>query len=81
MQGLDIVLMRTNIRKYTNLWRIINHELEIFDDQHLLRSYRSISNKKVTALKAMIDVGIRSIEAFVYLAKEVDIVENISLSK
>ncbi|XP_020694690.1 protein FAR1-RELATED SEQUENCE 5-like [Dendrobium catenatum] len=48
-----------------------NHELARPEDQHLLRSYRNISEEKAFVLKSMMDAEIRTIDAFTYLADEV----------
>ncbi|XP_028557216.1 protein FAR1-RELATED SEQUENCE 5-like [Dendrobium catenatum] len=48
-----------------------NHELARPEDQHLLRSCRKITEERAFVLKSMTDAGIRTIDAFTYLADEV----------
>ncbi|PKU82121.1 Protein FAR1-RELATED SEQUENCE 5 [Dendrobium catenatum] len=48
-----------------------NHELARPEDQHLLRSCRKITEERAFVLKSMADAGIRTIDAFTYLADEV----------
>ncbi|KAI0496502.1 hypothetical protein KFK09_022819 [Dendrobium nobile] len=48
-----------------------NHELASPEDQHLLRSCRNITEDRAFVLKSMTDAGIRTIDAFTYLADEV----------
>ncbi|XP_020680534.2 protein FAR1-RELATED SEQUENCE 5-like [Dendrobium catenatum] len=48
-----------------------NQELARPEDQHLLRSCRSITEERAFILKSMTDAGIRTIDAFTYLADEV----------
>ncbi|KAI0527089.1 hypothetical protein KFK09_002687 [Dendrobium nobile] len=48
-----------------------NHELARPEDQHLLRSCRNITEERAFVLKSMTDAGIRTIDAFTYLADEV----------
>ncbi|XP_020698054.2 protein FAR1-RELATED SEQUENCE 5-like [Dendrobium catenatum] len=48
-----------------------NHELARPEDQHLLRSCRNITKERAFVLKSMTDAGIRTIDAFTYLADEV----------
>ncbi|KAL0919012.1 hypothetical protein M5K25_011077 [Dendrobium thyrsiflorum] len=56
-------------------------ELTGLEDQHLLRSCRNISDEKAPVLKLMTEAGIRTIDAFTYLADEVGGLENVGFSK
>ncbi|KAI0526901.1 hypothetical protein KFK09_002494 [Dendrobium nobile] len=58
-----------------------NHDLPRPDDRHLLRSCRNMCDEKAFVLKAMIDAGIRTIDAFSFLADEVGGVENIEFTR
>ncbi|XP_020675668.2 protein FAR1-RELATED SEQUENCE 5-like [Dendrobium catenatum] len=58
-----------------------NHELASPADRHLLRSCRNIIEEKASVLKLMTDVGIKTVDAYAYLAEEVGGCENIGFSK
>lgn len=58
-----------------------NHELEMLDDQHLLRCCRSITDESTIMLKIMIDIKAKMIDAFTYPTKEVGVIENVGFSK
>ncbi|PKU70377.1 Protein FAR1-RELATED SEQUENCE 5 [Dendrobium catenatum] len=58
-----------------------NHELARPNDQHLLRSSRSISDDNAAVLKSMLEVGIRTVDAFTYLSDEVGGVSNLGFTK
>ncbi|PKU68038.1 Protein FAR1-RELATED SEQUENCE 5 [Dendrobium catenatum] len=58
-----------------------NHELARCEDQHLLRTYRNISDEKLYVLKSMTEAGIRTVDAFTYLTDDVRCTENIGFSK
>ncbi|KAI0498641.1 hypothetical protein KFK09_019531 [Dendrobium nobile] len=48
-----------------------NHELASPADRHLLRSCRNIIEENASVLKSMTDAGIRTVDAYAYLAEEV----------
>jgi len=56
-----------------------NHDLPRPEDWHLLRSCRNVCDEKASILKVITDVGIRTIDAFSFLANEVGGVANIGL--
>ncbi|XP_020684589.1 protein FAR1-RELATED SEQUENCE 5-like [Dendrobium catenatum] len=58
-----------------------NHELARSDDQHLLRSSRSISDENAAVLKSMSEAEIRTVDAFTYLSDEVGGVGNLVFTK
>ncbi|KAI0512440.1 hypothetical protein KFK09_013079 [Dendrobium nobile] len=58
-----------------------NHDLPRPEDRHLLRSCRNMSDEKAFVLNAMTDAGIRTIDAFSFLADEVGGVENIGFTR
>ncbi|PKU65247.1 Protein FAR1-RELATED SEQUENCE 5 [Dendrobium catenatum] len=58
-----------------------NHDLPRPEDRHLLRSCRNMCDEKASVLKAMTDAGIRTIDAFSFLADEVGGVENIGFTR
>ncbi|KAI0518725.1 hypothetical protein KFK09_006161 [Dendrobium nobile] len=58
-----------------------NHELASPADQHLLRSCRNVVEEKASVLKSMTDAGIRTVDAYAYLAEEVGGCENVGFSK
>ncbi|PKU74881.1 Protein FAR1-RELATED SEQUENCE 5 [Dendrobium catenatum] len=58
-----------------------NHELARPDDQHLLRSSRSISDDNAAVLKFMSEAGIKTVDAFTYLSDEVGGVDNLGFTK
>lgn len=58
-----------------------NHEVATLDDQHLLRSWKSITDEKAIILKIMTYARIRTVDAFVYLVEEVSGIENVGFSK
>ncbi|KAI0515936.1 hypothetical protein KFK09_008607 [Dendrobium nobile] len=58
-----------------------NHELVTPADRHLLRSCRNIIEEKASILKSMTDAGIRTGDAYAYLAEEVGGCENVGFSK
>ncbi|KAI0496133.1 hypothetical protein KFK09_022440 [Dendrobium nobile] len=58
-----------------------NQELARPEDQHLLRSCRNITEERAFVLKLMTDAGIRTIDAFTYLADEVSGREYVGFSK
>ncbi|KAK8933789.1 putative protein FAR1-RELATED SEQUENCE 10 [Platanthera zijinensis] len=58
-----------------------NHSLASENDRHLLRSHRSISTVQASLLKNMTGVGIRTTDAYNFLADEVGGVENVGFCK
>ncbi|KAI0529376.1 hypothetical protein KFK09_001925 [Dendrobium nobile] len=58
-----------------------NHDLPRPEDRHLLRSCRNMCDEKASVLKATTDAGIRTIDAFSFLADEVGGVENIGFTR
>ncbi|KAL0922269.1 hypothetical protein M5K25_006242 [Dendrobium thyrsiflorum] len=58
-----------------------NHELARVENRHLLRSCRNIDDDKASVLKSMTEAGIRTVDVFSYLAKEVGGVENLEFIK
>ncbi|XP_020683026.1 protein FAR1-RELATED SEQUENCE 6-like [Dendrobium catenatum] len=58
-----------------------NHKLSSPADRHLLRSCRNVVEEKASVLKSMIDAGIRTVDAYAYLAEKVGECENIGFSK
>ncbi|PKU84810.1 Protein FAR1-RELATED SEQUENCE 5 [Dendrobium catenatum] len=57
------------------------HDLPRLEDRHLLRSCRNMCDEKAFVLKAMTDAGIRTIDAFSFIADEVGGVENIRFTR
>ncbi|KAL0922196.1 hypothetical protein M5K25_006165 [Dendrobium thyrsiflorum] len=58
-----------------------NHDLARLEDRHLLRSCRNIDDERASVLKSMTEAGIRTVDAFSYLADEVGGVENLGFLK
>ncbi|PKU75435.1 Protein FAR1-RELATED SEQUENCE 5 [Dendrobium catenatum] len=58
-----------------------NHKLAKPDDQHLLRSSRSISHENAYVLKSISKADIRTIDAFTCLSEEVGGVGNLGFTK
>ncbi|KAI0524535.1 hypothetical protein KFK09_003909 [Dendrobium nobile] len=58
-----------------------NYDFPRPEDQSLLRSCRNVCDEKAYVLKAMTEVGIRTIDAFSFLAFEVGGVENIGFTR
>ncbi|KAH0457558.1 hypothetical protein IEQ34_012873 [Dendrobium chrysotoxum] len=58
-----------------------NHNLARPEDKYLLRLCKNISDEKASVLKIMIEAGIRTLDAFFYLAEEVEGIENVRFSK
>ncbi|KAL0920105.1 hypothetical protein M5K25_009216 [Dendrobium thyrsiflorum] len=58
-----------------------NHDLARLEDRHLLRSCRNIDDERASVLKSMTEAGIRTVDAFSYLADEVGGVENLDFLK
>ncbi|KAI0491330.1 hypothetical protein KFK09_026551 [Dendrobium nobile] len=58
-----------------------NHELASPADRHLLRSCRNVIEEKASVLKSMTNAGIRTVDAYAYLAEEVGGCENVGFSK
>ncbi|KAK8936800.1 Protein FAR1-RELATED SEQUENCE 5 [Platanthera zijinensis] len=58
-----------------------NHELATKKDQHMLRSYRVITEEKGVVMKSMTEAGIRTSDAYNYLVDEVGGIENVGFSK
>lgn len=58
-----------------------NHPLAESGDKHLLRSSRKISDLNADVLRSMTDSGIRTVDAFNFIASEVGGVENLDCTK
>ncbi|XP_020683857.1 protein FAR1-RELATED SEQUENCE 5-like [Dendrobium catenatum] len=58
-----------------------NHELASPADRRLLRLCRNVIEEKASVLKSMIDAGIRTVDAYAYLAEVVGRCENVGFSK
>ncbi|KAL0926229.1 hypothetical protein M5K25_002441 [Dendrobium thyrsiflorum] len=58
-----------------------NHDLARLEDRHLLRSCRNIDDERASVLKSMTEAGIRTVDAFSYLADEVGGVKNLGFLK
>ncbi|KAL0915530.1 hypothetical protein M5K25_015956 [Dendrobium thyrsiflorum] len=58
-----------------------NHYLARLEDRHLLRSGRNIDDERASVLKSITEAGIRTVDAFSYLADEVGCVENLGFLK
>ncbi|KAI0493849.1 hypothetical protein KFK09_023974 [Dendrobium nobile] len=79
-----IVRFVTDEDGYWHVKRFIeshNHELASPADRYLLRSCRNVIEEKASVLKSMTDAGIRTVDAYAYLAEEVGGCENVGFSK
>ncbi|XP_050207227.2 protein FAR1-RELATED SEQUENCE 5-like [Mercurialis annua] len=68
-------------------WKVIcfvdehNHSFATPEERHLLRSVRTVTGSKGKVLKSMMNVGIRAIDAFSYMAEESGGPENLGFTK